>query len=106
VQGFGSDVSAVAPAGSTICDLADELGDNALGWSSAETRDPVAFGVTELTDGLEAVRDAWRAEFDVYVDVLSRWCVAMRQSAGNYRAADAAAAARLSGGPTLGVGPM
>ncbi len=106
MRGFGSDVSAAVRAGSTICDLADELGDAALAWSSAGTRDPEAFGVTELTNGLETVREAWRAEFDVYVDVLSRWCAAMRQSAGNYRAADAAAAARLGGGSTLGVGPM
>jgi hypothetical protein len=98
VQGFGSDVSAVAHAGSNICDLADELSGDAVAWSDAEARDPAAFGVTELTDGLEAVRVAWRAEFDVYVDVLSRWCTAMRQSAGNYQSADYAAAARLGAG--------
>ena len=98
MRGFGSDVSAVAYTGSTICDLADELSGDAVAWSDAEVRDPAAFGVTELTNGLEAVRVAWRAEFDVYVDVLSRWCTAMRQSAGNYQTADSAAAARLGAG--------
>ena len=98
MRGFGSDVSAVAHAGSTICDLADELSADAVAWSDAEARDPAAFGVTELTNGLDAVRVAWRAEFDVYVDVLSRWCTAMRQSAGNYQSADSAAAAGLSAG--------
>ena len=106
MRGFDSDVSAVAGAGSTICDLAVELRDDARVWSSAETRNPAAFGVTELTNGLESVHDAWRAEFDVYVDVLSRWCAAMRQSADNYRTADAAAVARLSGRPSLGAGPV
>ena len=100
MRGFGSDASAVAHAGSTVCDLADELSGDAVAWSAAETRDPAAFGVTELTNGLEAVRIAWRAEFDVYVDVLSRWCTAMRQSAANYQSADSAAAVRLgAGGP-------
>ena len=80
MRGFGSDVSAVAHAGSTICDLADELSGDAVAWSDAEARDPAAFGVTELTDGLQAARVAWRAEFDVYVDVLSHWCTAMQRS--------------------------
>ncbi len=98
MRGFGSDLSAVARAGSTVCDLADELGGDAVAWSDAEARDPAAFGVAELTGGLEAVRVAWRAEFDVYVDVLSRWCAAMRQSAGNYQSSDTAAAARMGAG--------
>lgn len=98
MRGYGSDVSAAAQAGSTICDLADDLASDAVAWSTAEARDPAAFAVTELTNGLEAVRVAWRAEFDVYVDVLSRWCTAMRQSADNYQSADSAAAARLGAG--------
>lgn len=88
---FGSDVSAVAHAGSTVCDLADELSTDAVAWSNAEARDPAAFGVSELTNGLETVRVTWRAEFAVYVDVLSRWCAAMCQSAGNCQSADCAA---------------
>ena len=95
MRGFGSEVSAVAHTGTTICDLADDLNTDALAWSGAEVHDPAAFAVTELTDGLAAVQAAWRAEFDVYVDVLSRWCAAIRQSAGNYRNADTAAASRL-----------
>lgn len=59
MRGFGADVSAVAHAGSTICDLADEPAGDALAWSSAETCDPAAFGVIELTNGLDAVHDAW-----------------------------------------------
>jgi hypothetical protein len=100
VRGFGSDVSAVAGTGSTICDLAADLRTDARAWSNAEQRDPGAFGVVELTGGLAAAHDAWRAEFDVYVDVLSRWCAAIRQSAGNYQSADTAAAARMGIEPT------
>jgi hypothetical protein len=99
VRGFGSDLPAVAHTGSSICDLAVDLSADARAWSDAEANDPAAFGVVELTDGLAAVRDAWWAEFEVYVDVLSRWCTAVRQSTGNYQAADIAAANRLSGDP-------
>ena len=95
MRGFGSDVSAVAGTGLTICDLAADLHTGARTWSNAEERDPSAFGVVELTGGLAAVHDVWRAEFDVYVDVLSRWCAAIRQSADNYQSADTAAAARM-----------
>lgn len=103
MRGFGSDISAVAGTGSTICDLAADLRSDARAWSNAEERDPSAFGVVELTGGLAAVHDVWRAEFHVYVDVLSRWCAAIRQSAGNYQSADTAAAARTGAEPTRAV---
>jgi hypothetical protein len=103
VRGFGSDISAVAGTGSTICDLAADLRTDARAWSNAEEGEPNAFGVVELTGGLAAVHDAWRDEFNVYVDVLSRWCAAIAQSADNYQSADAAAAARMSPEPMRAV---
>lgn len=66
-------------------------------WAKATQSSGTALGLGELISAFTTMRQAWDAEFDVYIDVVSTLSDNLHTSAANYIAAEKANTASAHG---------
>jgi len=86
----------ISTTGTSVCDLAEDLRVATRDWFWALDDLAAAFRLQQATESVEAMRDAWHADFGVYRAVLDEWCVAAKAAAAGYQTVDEYLAAELN----------
>lgn len=86
----------ITTTGRSVCDIAEDLRVATRDWFRALDDLGAAFRLRDATEAVEAMRDAWHADFGVYRGVLDEWCQAAKAAAAGYQTVDEYLAAEIN----------
>jgi hypothetical protein len=78
----------ITATGRSVCDIAEDVRIAARDWHRGLENPGAALRMGGATEALEAMRDAWMADFGVYHDVLVLWCQAAKAAAAGFTSVD------------------
>lgn len=85
----------ITAKGRSVCDIAEDVRIAARDWNNGLADPGADVKLGGATEAVEAMRDAWMADFGVYHDVLVEWCNAAKAAAAGFTSVDDWTAAQL-----------
>ena len=85
----------IATRGRAVCDIGEDVRSAVAAWYAALDGCDEAIALYGGAAAAETMRQAWRREFAVYIDVLEQWCTAAKAAAAGFASVDDYAATKV-----------